>query len=268
MKKIIFAASLLATTFFSAKAQDASTATTTSTDGYKPVAGDVTAEVGLVPGDGLFPSIELSPSGALNDEDENATPSGLIRVRYFLGDQLALRVGLNLDRTSNKIERPNETTTPSTPPATPVINTVERRRTSSTILNFGVEKHFSGTERLSTYIGADLLFASTGNKVTGENISSPNGDPTLGASFETKNNNAASGFGLRAIGGADYYIAKKVYLGLEFGWGGFMFYKEKDSETTSKADAASVEQTTKVKGDRATDLSAGVLGAFRLGFRF
>ncbi|HEX8546718.1 MAG TPA: hypothetical protein VF691_07120, partial [Cytophagaceae bacterium] len=119
MKKFIFAASLLATTFFSAKAQDASTTTTTtSTDGYKPVAGDVTAEFALSGGTGFIPDLNLSDQPA-NNSAGGVAPA--LRFRYFLADDLALRVGLNI-RSSRLTEkfRDNSTTTPA--PSTPIVD--------------------------------------------------------------------------------------------------------------------------------------------------
>ena len=61
----------------------------------------------------------------------------------------------------------------------------------------GVENHWTGAERLSTYWGyqAALSFADQGNDVT------------------------SLGLGASLFLGADYYIVPNVYVGMEFGYG-------------------------------------------------
>lgn len=266
MKKIIFAASLLATTFFSAKAQDASTTTTsTSTDGYKPVAGDVTAEFALSGGTGFIPDLNLS-----NQPTSNTSVAPALRLRYFLADDLALRLGLNISstRTTEKF-RDNTTTTPA--PTTPVVDGERTTKTSTILLNLGAEKHFSGTERLDTYFGGDILFAIAGGSVKGENLSQGSTSPVTGNSFETKGSvgNAGFGFGLRVVGGADYYIAKKLYLGGEFGWG-FLAFKAREIETTSTTVAGGTTTTSasKSEGNTSFTLSPSVVAGLKVGFVF
>ena len=116
--------------------------------GYKPCEGTVTTEVSLT--GGLNASkFELNTSGA--------------KFRYFLKEDLALRLGLNVGNTK-------EETVSNADPANAITTT---DKTSDFSVNLGVEKHFIGSERLSTYAGADLVI---GSGTTNKDIINQNGD--------------------------------------------------------------------------------------------
>tara|TARA_B110000211_G_scaffold107037_1_gene124229 strand:- start:29 stop:493 length:465 start_codon:yes stop_codon:yes gene_type:complete len=74
-------------------------------------------------------------------------------------------------------------------------------------LGYGVENHFAGAERLSTYWGY------------GGNVSVGSGE--AGQDDEGNAVDAETSFGVGAgvFLGADYYIMPKVYVGVEMGWG-------------------------------------------------
>lgn len=240
MKKIFIAASMVLASFC-ANAQDES---------FKPTAGDVTAEFSV---NGLINNIQLG----LNN--------GNLRFRYFLADQLAARVGLNITRESEKELVQSGS------------NIGEIKSSFGQIaLNLGVEKHFSGTERLSTYAGADLLLSFTSVKEEGTDVTVAGGYQQ-GDSYELKgaivnsdltlpaNFNAGTGIGLRVVAGADYYFVKKVYIGGELGWG-FLATNIKDVEATVSTAGVSTSTTTEVGS--AFSLAPQVVGNIRVGFRF
>ena len=81
----------------------------------------------------------------------------------------------------------------------------------------GYEKHFPGTGNLSPYWGAELAFimATTNEE---EMFEDPN---AAGATYTvtTKNENGGTGFGINLLAGCDFYFAKSIYLGIEFGYG-------------------------------------------------
>lgn len=232
MKKILLSASLLAMSLL-AQAQD----------DYKPVQGDVTAEFTY---GGLFNPSQLGLNG------------GGLRFRYFLADQLAARVGFNASSnsvTNNFLYTENNMQ---------VIGGTEKITTSAFDLNLGVEKHFTGTERLSTYAGADLRVNLGGYKEVGENTDGNNYDKGTFYSSRT----GSTGIGLRLVAGADYYFVKKVYLGGEFGWG-FLANSTGKTKTSVETGGSSVEIVTPASNNaKSFEVSPSVVGSVRLGFRF
>lgn len=262
MKKIIIAASMLFAAM-AANAQEPMTTTTTTTSVvpgarmYKPVAGDVLAELGfLVGGIGANPT-SLSPSPF--SSPTNVIPQ--LKFRYFLQDQLALRVGFNFTQQGNTTKY-YEVTPGSGVGSVKTANSVFA-------LNLGAEKHFTGTGRLSTYVGGDISFQKIGVSEKWEN--SDGTGFVNGASRTYKGTNAAgdngsTGFGLRAVAGADYYFVDKVYLGAEFGWG---FIASKNGKAKIEDTAGGVTTTTETKtSGGAFNLAPSLTAGLRLGFRF
>lgn len=177
-----------------------------------------------------------------------------LRMRYFLADDMAARVSLSLQNSSTKdyyYELANNAGGVGT----------EINKTSMTMISLGAEKHFAGTDKLSPYIGADLVY--------GMGSSSAKWDKYDGNSYNAnvtrtiKNPNSM--LGLNLVAGTDYYFAENFYLGLELGLG--------FSSTTEKAG----EDVTTVSGTSTTILSPeakssnfgnNFIGNFRLGWRF
>jgi hypothetical protein len=83
----------------------------------------------------------------------------------------------------------------------------------------GVERHFTGTKRLSPYAGSELILGYGSNQITEERL-----DSTAIVEDVYKNGTGpwsyANGFtaGIGLIAGFDYYIAKDLYLGLEINY--------------------------------------------------
>jgi len=248
MKKIIIAVSMLAATFV-ANAQEPSLAPTGKM--YKPVAGNVLAELGLFGATG-FVNLPTSTFG---------TPQ--LKFRYFLQDQIAIRVGFNYTQ--------NASTTRVYEANSGSGKGYARDMSSIFGLNVGLEKHFSGTGRLSTYAGGDLSFQTVSAATRWENTANgtafSNGDTRKTRGFNDAGVNGSIGFGLRAIAGADYYFVEKVYLGAEFGWG---FTASKDVKTKEDVTVGGVTNPTiENKSVSGTFTLAPVLTAgVRIGFIF
>ena len=87
--------------------------------------------------------------------------------------------------------------------------------TSTLFVGLGIEKHFAGTNRLSPYVGAELHLGSYSTNYELHNTVTA-GNVTTKTDKEIK---TAPGFvfGGGLFLGADYYIAPKVFLGLEAG---------------------------------------------------
>ena len=114
----------------------------TGSVGVQALAGSVTTDFSLF-ANGIFNQTE-SPVALGSHAGINA---GLIKGRYFLQDNIALRLSLGLNNSSST----QKTTDP-----------VTEATTKSNVFTFGLglEHHFGGTDRLSPYIGAELFLGS------------------------------------------------------------------------------------------------------------
>ena len=111
---------------------------------YKPSKGTVTTEVGL--------------TGGLNNANFNLST---LKFRYFLKENVGLRMGLGIqNETDEAINNANPSNT---------ITTTDKN--SRFQINLGVEKHFEGSDRLSTFVGGDLVIslANQSNEVVQQN---------------------------------------------------------------------------------------------------
>jgi hypothetical protein len=214
----------------------------------KPTGGTVTAEVGL---QGAINNIQIAPiAGA--------------RIRYFLSDNLAARIGLNLtnqSKTERAYENPNGT------------GGVGEEKNTFFLFGFrpGVEYHFAGGEKLSTFAGAQLILELTSAKTTRTNYD--NGAYRANYS-ETIDGEAQIGpvtykkgttFGLGLYSGFDWYFTEKVYLGIEWG---LNFLSTSYGDVITKTSAGGITFETKQAGGRAGDLLINTVGVLRLGYQF
>jgi hypothetical protein len=74
-------------------------------------------------------------------------------------------------------------------------------------LGYGIENHFAGAERLSTYWGY------------GGSLGYADGGDTMNDDGEVVEADGTFGIGAGVFLGADYYIIPKVYIGVEMGYG-------------------------------------------------
>lgn len=201
---------------------------------YKPTAGDVTVDLGV--------------SGGLGDTSINLANQGfgagpMFKARYFKTDKLAYRATFIVGNTS--------TTNNS------VTDVVSKEKEFGLGLGFGIEKHFTGTERLSPYIGADVLVGFTNNQFT--KTETLPGMPVYVTEQKGPNNFS---FGVRGVFGADYYFAKRVFLGVEAGLG-LMYQSEGDITYKSTGNP---DVTT--KGGSDFTITPAVVTGIRVGYAF
>lgn len=235
MKKILFAVALVATGFVANAQSD-----------FKPVKGDVTAEFGLT-------------GGVLNADFKLNETGNVLRGRYFFQDKTALRVGFGL--TSN-----SQTNNAYNPTNADQKGTVEDSDTQL-LINLGIEKHFTGTDRLSPYVGGDVLFGYGSSSTTFDNATGSVNAPTYAnGSSSSLDGPSAFGIGLRAVMGADYYFAKHLYLGAEAGFG-FLYTKEGKTTLSSTTPGGSTTVTNESAG-HAFSLDKSVITGLRIGFVF
>lgn len=203
MKKSLLTAVLAVGTCFSAMAQ---TADHFQSDALKPTANSLSTEFGL--------------TGGILNSDFNLAEGGLLKFRYFLHEDLAFRLGLNLANTTERTKVFNPTNTENG-------SLIENQFAFQ--LNLGIEKHFAGTRNLSPYVGGDIIIANLMSREEGTEVDYHTNSYALGHSFKT-NGPKQLAIGVRGVIGADFYVMKHVYIGAEAGLG-FYYGSEADYST-------------------------------------
>ena len=194
MKKLLLFTALASFTFASAQV------TTNAGTFNKPAEGDTAFEMQFMP--------NLDGAAMFADNGYQAT------MRKFESATKAVRWSASLDLSGSDVE--------------------DSDAVWNLALGYGVENHFAGAERLSTYWGY------------GGNVSVGSGE--AGQDDEGNAVDAETSFGVGAgvFLGADYYIMPKVYVGVEMGYG---------LSISSGSDLMTY------------GLSGGVNGMMRVGFR-
>lgn len=192
----------------------------------KPAAGEVTGEVQLNLTSGSTVGLGLNQ----------------LRGRYFLSPDMAVRTSLTLDVQTESGDDDFS------------------RSATLIVLSPGIEKHFAGTDRLSPYVGAEITFAKQFASQEDEDVEIEGAWFNGGSSFSNRN---YFGFGLGAVAGADYYFAKHVYLGVEFGFG-LQYQTEGDIEINPSSGSS-----TTIEGEGSGfRIRPSVNSGLRLGFVF
>jgi hypothetical protein len=228
-------------------------------DSLKVTRGHVTTELNINPFQG-----ELSLNNALNQ----------IKVRYFISNKTAMRIGLSLSSRKSTVD--NSTVYGPSP-----YNQENEKKTSTVGLNFGFEKHFKGTKRLSPYISAELVVASKSSSHTIKSTSQTNMPNTTtevkikGAwqTITSPNNNyvtygyeerAFFQYGMNLVGGFDFYVARNFYVGYEIAFA-LLKTEYKKIDITTKPSTGSPNPDISQK-----DFSVGpnLINGIRVGFVF
>jgi len=229
-----------------------------------------------------------------------------LRLRYAFSNKLALRANIGLDFGHNKIKE-NLDDTQEGYYFKEIITGSYVGKGSYTEFSFapGIEYHFGKWERLSLYVGGELLFGfrttQTNTELNRENIISQRDyyDNTYYwvqttstiSTMKTKNcayaydlcssYYAQTGkmfFGINALAGFDVYVYKGLYLGAEIGFGYISSFALKGSvKGNSTIEITTPEQMTKkydtideVFNDKISDgkLTFKCNPMIRLGWRF
>lgn len=177
-----------------------------------------------------------------------------LRMRYFLADDLAARVSLTLNNSSTKdyyYELADNKGGEGT----------EINKSSLTMISLGAEKHFAGTEKLSPYVGADLVYGMGNSSAKWDKFDGGgyNSDFTATAKAPT------SMLGVNLVAGTDYYFAQNFYVGLELGIG-FQSVTEKAGEFTYTSGGTTT--TNLSEPAKSSSFGNNFIGNARLGWRF
>ena len=193
--------------------------------------------------------LQLSPFG------DNPIDINGIRVRWFGTDQRATRlnvfVGYDSDTEITQQEDDD--------------NGLEELKLRNSVFTMslrpGFENHINVSERLSPYFGGEFDFTWQTSSVRDE-FQSGVGDVDFVREVD------ANGFirlGFNAIAGMDYYIAEKLYLGTEFGFG---FSYTRLASIKIKSDQDNFDEPDPVKQGSLFDLGPNVVAEIRLGYAF
>ena len=192
--------------------------------------------------------VQLEPFG------NNPISINGIRARWFSSPQRAFRlnafIGMNSD-------------TEITQQALEVASLKELKKKSniySVNIRPGFERHLKGTKRLSPYFGTELDLAYQYSSTKDEF------QVDMDVNYTRKiNENGYYRIGLNFIAGFDLYVAKKLYLGTEFGYGA-SFTKLQDVKIKSNREGFVAPEPQK-RGS-SFDVGTNVNAQIRLGYAF
>ena len=206
MKKVVLFIALVATTVVGAQAQ-------------KFQGGEKNLEV------------EFNPFGG--------SPIGMngIRFRMFNSETSAIRIGFNIGGTNDSQVYAQQSKTEGSDGAVVILPELNQtQQTFNFAIRPGYEMHFAGTDRLSPYVGAELMYMMSSSTMTREFHNSNNADdqtkPENWQTWDMTVKNGSSTFGLNALAGVDFYFVDNFYLGAEINLG-FHNTSYKDRETTA-----------------------------------
>ncbi len=216
-------------------------------------------------------SAQKATSGAITVEGQlslwgpTQVVAPIIRGRYFITDDLAARLQLGFysnNNTSNFTENPDGTG-----------GTGSRERSNSMFdIRLGIEKHLSGTDKLSPYLGAEFMFGSGSASETWTNSNN-------GTSYTLNDRGSIDGawsggfltyapgttIGFNVLVGADYYLVEKLYIGGEFGYG---FMSNSGPDVTTELSVGGVTGKTVAPGGSSSGLGMYNTAGLRIGLKF
>jgi len=199
-----------------------------------------------------------------------------MKVRYFKTNSLAYRLAFSF----NSINRDDSQL--NVYGSNPVDNS-DVKKTTSAGLNLGFEKHFTGTRRLSPYVGAEIAFGIKSAKETIETLESTTEIKGAWQSIQTVqyyNNgytyytvvdNVERGYqsvGINLVTGFDFYVAKHFFFGYEMLFG-FNYLKYDDIKTTFTPKQDQPNNTASpAKSAKETNFGPKIVNGIRLGYTF
>lgn len=180
-----------------------------------------------------------------------------LRMRYFFTDNFASRVSLTINNSSTKdyyYELADNKGGEGT----------EINKTTMIAFSLGAEKHFTGTDKLSPYVGADLVYGVGNTSAKWDKFDGVGYSPNISATVK----NPSTMMGLNLVAGTDFYFAENFYAGLELGIG-IQSINEKAGETSvTTSGATTTTTTTYTEPSKSSSFGNNFIGNLRLGWRF
>ena len=197
-----------------------------------------------------------------NSTDGLTFSSPSVRARYFVKDNIAVRADLSFGFNSGSeffYENAD---------GTGGMGSIYQESSNWSMM-LGGEYHLGGTEKLSPYFSAGVMFGGSSAGLSSTDVDDV--DPTLasymaGMTTAGDQSNNMIGFGIGA--GMDYYVWNNVYVGLEIGlnWTRWT-YGDLTGSATIDMGGVSTTSDYVVGGSEETGISTAA-GAIRLGWRF
>lgn len=176
-----------------------------------------------------------------------------VKLRYFIKDNMALRFGLSY---SSYFEQDVATENAD---GTGAQGTADYWNNSFRT-KIGFEYHFGETKRMSPYVGIDGIIGTGNTKMESENY-----DGSYAPGYNSNSEFKTFSYGTNILAGLDFYIAKNLYLGAEFGYG---FEWMVDQEGSMNINDNGIESKFTTPKEVSRQFGFGALGGLRLGWRF
>ena len=219
-RKVLFVASLfLATATF---AQDG--LTSKKGEAYLQEAGDWSIGFDAAPFIDYFGNLANGSSGnSMNAAWQSNDAS--IMGKYFKDENTAYRGKLRIGFGSTSTDNNTDTSTTLTPS---FVTDEFSTSNFNIVLGGGIEKR-KGNTRIQGYYGGEILI-SFGSSSTEWDYAVPLSNTNPGSRI-LETSESSFGFGLRGFIGVEWFIAPKVSLGAEYGWGlGFQSVSEVETD--------------------------------------
>lgn len=194
--------------------------------------------------------VQLAPLGG------SPISIGGLRFRSFTSETSAFRLNAFLGGT-------NDTDKASVANAEGDDVILKSANSSLTIdLRPGIETHFAGTKRLSPYYGGEAVIGFKSSKNSVETFDA-DGTTVITNKVRNPDNNGYFRLGLNAILGADFYVARHLYLGTEVGFGLLWTIESDEVSVPNEGDTSVLTE-----GGTTFNLGPNAVGQIRLGFLF
>ncbi len=159
-----------------------------------------------------------------------------IRFRMFNSETSAIRIGLIANNVKTTTVREQQSKTISSDDKVIILPELYDTETNRNLgISVGYEMHFTGTDRISPYVGGQFSFVSGKETLVKEfhNANTADDQPKAEnwVTWEMTRTQGTSTIALAAVAGVDFYFVDNFYLGAEMGLGfQSMTYKDRETE--------------------------------------
>ena len=193
--------------------------------------------------------------GASFGGGSNLFSAPTLKGRFFFKDNMAIRlgVGMNFSKVSQDYYENAD--------GTGGVGTIEISSALYT-LKPGFEYHMGSYEKFSPYVGAEITIGLGSDKTERTNVG-PFG--SYDSDYSETAESSLFNYQTNVLAGMDYYFAKNVYFGAEFGIGYSLSSNKGEERTITTGGVTTIEKG----GDRSTaGFANNAVGGLRLGWRF